>query len=516
MDQGEPHDLSGMRQQDPSSANDSSFTPPLIDGRYRITRAIGTGALWRVFEAVDVLTTSRVVVKCLYDSGGMTAARLRREADVFKKLVHPNIVPLRGDGQSESGEPYVVYPWIDGSTLAEGLESSGPMPWRRAAELAADVARALAAAHALQIVHRDVKPSNILLDAASGQAMLTDFGAFGDLRVDSRDRFTTAGGALVGTPAYMAPEQLRGKPQTAAVDVYGLGIVLYEMLVGSPPAAGSFSEIVSRTLKGIEVQPRDDVPDALTGLLREMLNLDADRRPTMLDTAERLELIAQTTAVIPIPAPWGPLAPSASSERPASRAAGALAVSRAAVPSPVRAWILGVSIAVIVAIGFAAFVLTTRLGAPNPAVSWIPGVLEGIGLIALGIVVGVVIARRLARRGHSLEMDASRLLLGSSDPGHLRADIVAEIHVLIARSNEIDAHLLGATVIAMIEEVERAEASSDRQTALIRATELFEKLRARLSPWYVRHRKELAAVPAGASSVLGAVKIVLEIRKMMG
>jgi hypothetical protein len=160
---------------------------------------------------------------------------------------------------------------------------------------------------------------------------------------------------------------------------------------------------------------------------------------------------------------------------------------------------------------------TPPSGSSNgPSFTWIPGVLQGIGLIMLGAIIGVEITRRLARRGAALEVDASRMLLGSNEPGKLRGDVVEEIRLLIARSKEIDARLLGVTIVGMMEEYERAEASADRQTALLRAQELFEKLRAKLAPWYVRHRKELAAVPATMSAVLGCVKIALEVKKMLG
>lgn len=500
-----------------------AFEPLVIDGRYHVSRVIGDGALWRVYDAVDVRTRARVVVKRARHAGAITVARFVREVEIGMRLVHPNIVPLLDHGGIGNDDRYLVYAWIDGSTLEARLRDGGPLAWQAATSLAAQIAAALAAAHDIGIVHRDVKPSNIVIDAETKRPMLIDFNAFGEVGVDSADRFSTVGSAVVGTPAYMAPEQLTGQPQSPATDVYGLGMVLYEMLFGASPGGGSFAEIVSRILAGIEIPERADIPDALRQLLGEMLALDPGRRPQMSDVANRAlaaafsgaqrtasiagpEYIAPTLSVHPAAknplsaiGAWtlGPASIPLPEAQPLRTTRPTLA-SRVVAPAPSRIWLL---------LGIAVMVLVLLA---------IPGLLQGIGMIVLGILLGVVITRQLARRGDAMEVDAARLLLGSDDPGKLTSKIVHEIRALMARSTEIDAQLLGATIIMMMNEVDRAEASADRQTALVRATKLFEKLRERLSPWYVRYSKQVGAIPAIVSAALGGVKIWVELRKLRG
>jgi hypothetical protein len=323
----------------------------------------------------------------------------------------------------------------------------------------------------------------------------------------------------------MAPEQFLGRTLTPATDIYALGVTTYEMLFGTPPNAGSLLEIASRVFAGVDVPSDPAIPSTIGALLREMLSVDPDKRPSSSEVARRLrEFIGRVSAGARVDqealgvtgemvAPGA--APASAPPAPVRAAPAPAPTPPAPVPSPAppRAhrrqpfWALGAGLGVMLLV--VAGLLVT--GSPG----WLSGVLEGIALIAIGMLVGVWITRRLARRANVLEIDATRMLHGSDDPGHLRADVVVEIRAFIARSKEIDERLLGVTIVGMMEEYERAEASADRQAALLSAVELFEKLRTRLSPWYVRYRRQLAAIPATASTVLGCVKIALELRKIV-
>ncbi len=225
-------------------ANESA----VVYGRYELRRMVASTHAAQVFEAFDRLTGSPVAVKQLVAAsirgGGRDAfERVVREARVLEKLRHPNVVPLV-ELIAESGA--IVTPWMAGGSLAD-LLSRGPVVPARAVEITCAVLLALGEAHALGILHRDVKPSNILFDDM-GVPRLADFGA-----AHIADSSATATAGVIGTLAYMSPEQRLGLPATAASDIYSVGATLYEMIVGTPPLHG-------QTL----VKPSDTNPDLNT------------------------------------------------------------------------------------------------------------------------------------------------------------------------------------------------------------------------------------------------------------
>jgi len=207
--------------------------PTVVYGRYELRRMVASTPAAQVFEARDRLTGSTVAVKQLITAsirgGGRDAfERLVREARVLEKLRHPNVVPLV-ELIADSGA--IVTPWMAGGSLAD-LLSRGPVVPARAVEITCAVLLALGEAHALGILHRDVKPSNILFDDM-GVPRLADFGA-----AHIADSSATATAGVIGTLAYMSPEQRLGLPATAASDIYSVGATLYEMIVGTPPLHG--------------------------------------------------------------------------------------------------------------------------------------------------------------------------------------------------------------------------------------------------------------------------------------
>jgi serine/threonine-protein kinase len=203
-----------------------------IAGRYVLRGPLGTGGMADVFVADDLRLHRQVAVK-LVPAAAITPtvrARFVREARTAARIVHPNAVVVYDAGESE-GYLYLVMERVFGHTLGERLAATGPLPVQEAAQVAIAVLGALGAAHAAGVIHRDVKPANIIV--GPGGVKLVDFGIA--TLLDEAGSTVTAAGELVGTPKYLAPEQISGGPATPATDVYAVGVVLFEMLTGAPP-----------------------------------------------------------------------------------------------------------------------------------------------------------------------------------------------------------------------------------------------------------------------------------------
>jgi serine/threonine-protein kinase len=219
---------------DPSSDAPAASSAPraLLFGRYRVVGEIASSPSARVLECTDVVRGERVAVKLFAawsarGSGRDALARFEREVKAMRALDHPSVVPLRdyfADG------PAIVLAWMDGGTLEQMLAATGPLAPARAVEIACSLLAALGEAHRMGILHRDVKPANVLFDSA-GAARLTDFGV-----AHLGDASATATAGLFGTLAYMSPEQREGRPADARSDLFAVGVILREMLTGERPS----------------------------------------------------------------------------------------------------------------------------------------------------------------------------------------------------------------------------------------------------------------------------------------
>jgi hypothetical protein len=206
-----------------------------LNGRYRLDSQVGAGGMSTVYKAFDITLERPVAIKLLHreiaaDSDQIE--RFRREARAVAQLSHPHIVTVIDAGEDD-GRPYIVFEFVAGETLKERIKRLGRLPIAEAVAYAIEIARALGAAHQRNIVHRDVKPQNVLIDE-EGRAKVTDFGIARSLDEEG----LTADGRVLGTTDYVAPEQALGHPCTAQSDLYSLGIVLYEMLTGQVPFKG--------------------------------------------------------------------------------------------------------------------------------------------------------------------------------------------------------------------------------------------------------------------------------------
>jgi eukaryotic-like serine/threonine-protein kinase len=263
-----------------------------IADRYDLEEVVGSGGMSAVYRAHDTLLERNVALKILHEhftDDEEYVARFRHEARTVARLSHPNIVTVIDRGE-DAGRQFIVFEYIDGENLKEFLERTGPLPVRRALELAIEIAHALAFAHQHGLVHRDVKPQNVLLNG-DGRAKVTDFGIARSLDVE---RGMTQTGTVLGTSNYIAPEQASGRPVDAHTDVYSLGVVLFELLTGEVPFPGE--NFVAVAMKHINEQPpslvekRPDVPLRLAAAVDRALEKDPHERfPTMDDFAAELD-----------------------------------------------------------------------------------------------------------------------------------------------------------------------------------------------------------------------------------
>ena len=251
----------------------------IIGDRYRLGRVIGRGGMATIHEAMDLRSERPVAVKLLRPEAAADADladRFRREALAATVLHHPNIVACLDTG-TDDGQPYLVMDLVDGEDLAARLKRGGRLAPTHAARIGLDVARALGVAHVRGIVHRDVKPGNILL-ASDGRAMVTDFG-IARLAADAE---AARPGTTLGSVHYFSPEQAKGATTTPASDVYGLGLVLYEALTGARAFSGDTTDAIALARIGaVPPSPRSvrpEVPADLDGVVRRALAPDpADR-----------------------------------------------------------------------------------------------------------------------------------------------------------------------------------------------------------------------------------------------
>jgi serine/threonine protein kinase len=210
----------------------SAMIGTVLSGRYRLEAKLGSGGMSTVYLARDQTLDRQVAVKVMHREMSEQAdqlERFRQEARSVAKLSHPNVVSVIDAGE-DGGHPYIVFEYVEGETLKQRINRDGALDPQEAIAYAIEIARGLSMAHARNMVHRDIKPQNILIDA-EGRAKLTDFGISRQLEQDGM----TATGRVLGTTDYVAPEQAMGRKVDPRTDIYSLGVVLYEMLVGQVP-----------------------------------------------------------------------------------------------------------------------------------------------------------------------------------------------------------------------------------------------------------------------------------------
>jgi serine/threonine protein kinase/WD40 repeat protein len=259
-------------------------------GAYTIVRTLGRGGMGVVYEALAE-NGRRVAIKFMLVTDGDFVLRFRREAQAAARLSHANVAAIASAGEHE-GSPYIAFELLTGGSLSDRLKTSGPIAWREAASLGAQVARGLEAIHAAGLVHRDLKPANVLLDE-DGRAKITDFGLA--RKVGGASVQLTKTGELLGTPDFMAPEQADASAVGAPADLYSLGATLFALLAGRPPFEGTPIELMKCHI--LDTPPRvrslaPDVPPRLDGLVARLLSKRPQDRGEAGEVATELSAIA--------------------------------------------------------------------------------------------------------------------------------------------------------------------------------------------------------------------------------
>jgi eukaryotic-like serine/threonine-protein kinase len=270
----------------------------VLAGRYRVERAIGSGGMGAVYAVFDEQLGETVALKLMaLGEDPRAIARFRREVVVARRITHANVARTHDIGEHE-GKLFLTMELIEGESLEHRLERAEPLSLAEALDIVAAVARGLSAAHEAGIVHRDLKPANVLIEA-TGRVAITDFGVARPI-VDGGGKASQ----IVGTPYYMAPEQILGEAISAAADVYALGLVLYELVCSRPPFEGdaSMASLLARCReRPIDPRRQVDMSDALAEIILRCLALDPADRPPAREVASRLvapEVSAASSATV--------------------------------------------------------------------------------------------------------------------------------------------------------------------------------------------------------------------------
>jgi serine/threonine protein kinase len=276
-----------------------TLTSQRIDNRYEVVRRLGEGGMSYVYEAKDLSRGETVAIKILspkLSADKSSVQRLRREAGLAMRLEHPHVCKILRLGETEDGLIYLVMPYLKGELLSDREVKVGPMPVEMGVEWLAEICSGLHHAHQLNIIHRDLKPENVMLVPAGDgrdRAVVMDFGLAKENRPDAALAKLTATGIILGTPEFMSPEQIRGRPIDARSDIYALGIVAFEMFSGKLPFQGrSAQEMMIARLRGKPAtlhQYRADFPPALEAALMRSMAAEPDDRPqTALEFGQSL------------------------------------------------------------------------------------------------------------------------------------------------------------------------------------------------------------------------------------
>jgi serine/threonine-protein kinase len=286
----------------------SSLSNQILDARYQVMKKLGEGGMSYVYLAKEINSGDTVAIKVLSPrlaSDKSSVERLRREAGLAMRLDHPNVCRILRLGESEDGLIYLVMPFLKGELLSDREVRGGPMDITLGVALLKQMCAGLHHAHELQIIHRDLKPENVMLvpddNGGTERAVVMDFGLAKERRADPAIAKLTATGIILGTPEFMSPEQIRGKPLDARSDIYALGIVAFEMFTGKLPFQGrNAQEMMIARLRSQPIPIRSlraDIPEPVERALTKALQTNPDDRfSTALEFGDALTGSAESSS----------------------------------------------------------------------------------------------------------------------------------------------------------------------------------------------------------------------------
>ena len=312
-------------------AGDALMEHPSRIGKYEVEAFLG-GGMSHVYRARDAVLGRTVALKILADlaaSDGDSKARFLQEARIASNISHENVIAVYDFGE-ENGRPFMVMEYLEGESLRDALKAGRVGDFRRKVKIALQLARAIECIHSKKIVHRDIKPENVHIDRA-GRAKLMDFGI-----AKSEGAALTRSGTTLGTPFYMAPEQVMGRPATPQADIYAYGVVLYELMSGSKPVQGDHLEQIFHQIlyQAAPVEPLEEahVPPLMIDMILRCLAKAPAQRPQGLSAIEgQLETL--------LDAAWLAETPDAAEVRRARAPSGRL--ESRAFADDLPAWIAG-------------------------------------------------------------------------------------------------------------------------------------------------------------------------------
>jgi eukaryotic-like serine/threonine-protein kinase len=488
----------------------------VIDGRYLVLQELGQGAFGITYLVRDMTADATRVLKLRERADPGIAERITAEARVVGAIRHPNLAAVLGSGLTPAGVPYLVLEHVPGPNLHQILQD-GPLAMTDALAVARGIGGALQALHARSVVHRDVKPGNIVVPEEDGafqfrRAALIDFGVFGELTRRRSGAGVTAAGQIFGTPVYMAPEQLAGEAQSAATDVFGLGLVLFEMLTGEQPFGGknTSERVFRRLISEVELPESVALAPALRGLIQGMLRRNPLERTGLPQVLAAIRSQAEDTAQSgaggaspPVAGPRGAGGADTPVSAPSPRAVGRAEPSR-----------LGLVVGVL---GLAAVLLTILTFSLGNDQAWFAGlgrllsIMSGFAIAGCGIGLGLLVRQLAATRRPALQIEAGQVLFGAQSRAALTATLAVQVDQLVGRCRAMGEAYWGQTVALMLKEYEEAREAKDRREALMNVATLLEKVTGRLSPWYVRYEKLLAVTATIVGILGGGWKIISEV-----
>ena len=513
--------------------------PELIGGRWQVERLLGEGEMGRVYQAHHSVHGTRVAVKLIDVPSGDSALRKRalQSATALSVLASSHTVRLLDVGQ-EDDVVFLVHEFVDGRSLGELI----PVSLGHALLVAWGVTDALVDAHRNGFIHRDIKPDNVLIPRRPDGSMdfsaskLLDFGVAGILEIDRSGLSRTSAGQFFGTPLYMSPEQARGEPQTIATDIYGVGALLYTMLFGRPPfQADNITTLLMAILSEEPSFPSSPaISPTVIRFIGSCLAKDPKARPLSAEGVRHsLEILLgvvygppgppfQVAAQFPAPQR------SASAELPSPVAAAPSSTPLPAVPtrgglsrtqasgigrersaaSPGSFRVAGIAGGILAVAAVAAVAIVLAF---VPVPPMLAAGLGGAAALAVSWGLALLVHRSIERRRPPLGSAIGTLLGRANSSVDLSKSLAIDISQLVETCRRVDQRFLAKTIALMLTEYDKASASSDRQTALMKAVELMEKLQSRLAPWYVRHQTLISWGIGIAGTVAAAAKTVREL-----